>query len=229
MPQQRHKWKTARRFALGALIVMGMQGLFAVLGPAFAQTVSQRPKIVYFTFDDGPSERYTPLVLDILRREGVKATFFVVGYRCDEFPQLVKRIRQEGHEIGNHGYTHQYFTASIEPTFKMDVLRADKSIIHACGWRPIYYRPPGGVYNHEEQLVLHTMGHRLALWTVDSKDWKATSKDVILRNVEARIQPGSVVLFHDGVSSSRFTVEALPTLIHRYKHLGYQFKALPLP
>lgn len=213
---------------LVALSVM-LSWLAVFSSVTYAGTMKPHPyKAVYFTFDDGPSQRYTPQILDILKREHVKATFFVVGYRCDDFPGLVRRIRKEGHEIGNHGYTHQYFVTSVEPFFRSDVLKADASIFHACGLKPVYYRPPGGIFNHDEQLMLKSMGHRLALWSVDSRDWSTNNKETIVRNVESKVHPGSVVLFHDGVSNSRYTVEALPILIHHYKQLGYQFRTLDL-
>lgn len=185
-------------------------------------------RLVYLTFDDGPSQRYTPRVLDILRRERVRATFFVLGYRCDEFPRLVRRIRREGHEIGSHGYYHRLLVHEPEAIVKSDLLRADAAIEHACGTRPVYYRPPYGAMDEADKSLVQRLGHPIALWTVDSEDWKATSDVAIIANVRQAIRPRAIVLFHDGVSASRWTVRALPVLIRYLRSQGYSFQVLPV-
>jgi len=182
-------------------------------------------KVIYLTFDDGPSIRYTPQILDILRKEHVQATFFVLGYRCEESPAIVKKMRKEGQEVGSHGYSHQY--TSKQALFN-DVVKADKVIAQTIGHRPVYYRPPGGRISKVDAHSVEELGHAIALWNVDSKDWQVTNESVIIRNIEKYAEPGSIVLLHDGVSNSRYTVRALPELIHYYRKQGYVFKKLPL-
>ena len=184
-------------------------------------------KVLYLTFDDGPSERYTPKILDILHRERVHATFFVLGFRCKQYPIITKRIHREGHEIGNHGFYHQQIVNKDNAWLRRDVLKTDQIIHRICGVQTMYYRPPGGLISDTELTEIRKTGHHVMLWTVDSQDWKTNSTQSILRNVYREVKPGSVILLHDGVTNSQFTVKALPILIRTLKFQGYVFKVLP--
>ena len=216
----------------GLIVCVAALGTVAWDLPQRSSGADASAKVLYLTFDDGPSMRYTPQILDILKREHVQATFFVVGYRCNQLPHIIKRIHLEGHEIGNHGYSHVYWSEVAQESEKRehlirDILETDRAIEHTAGIRVEYYRPPGGLVDKGETEIVHKLGHRLVLWSVDSLDWNATDAKSIIQNVEQRAGPGSIVLFHDGVSSSRYTVLALPELIKYYRHLGYRFEALP--
>jgi len=189
-------------------------------------TLGATHKILYLTFDDGPSQRYTPQVLNILKREHVHATFFVLGFRCDEFPELVSRIHTEGHEIGNHGYYHRFIIGQSRTELESDLLRTDQAVFHACGIKPKYFRPPGGKSEESLSVEAAHLGHPVRLWTVDSEDWKAPNAKTIIHNVTRSIQPNSVILLHDGVSNSRFTVQALVEIIQFCKKAGYEFRVL---
>ncbi|MBX5437508.1 MAG: polysaccharide deacetylase family protein [Alicyclobacillaceae bacterium] len=183
--------------------------------------------VVYFTFDDGPSQRYTPQVLDILARYRVHATFFVLGSRCQEFPAIARRIRREGHQIGSHGFDHRSLLAQTEAGVRTEVLKTDEVVFRVCGVRPLYFRPPGGLVKPQDREAIHQLGHPIVLWTIDSEDWKAHRASEIVQNVERAARPGAIVLFHDGVSASRYTVQALPELIRFFRSRGYQFETLP--
>jgi peptidoglycan/xylan/chitin deacetylase (PgdA/CDA1 family) len=185
-------------------------------------------KVVYFTFDDGPSQTYTPLVLNILRKEGVPATFFVVGSRANEAPFLIRRIRKEGHELGNHGYSHNYFRDISVGQLEYEVRTTDRTIQRICGVIPYYFRPPGGIMSPDGYKALHRLGHHAVLWTVDSRDHKSVTYREIVENVMRQVRPGSVILFHDGISKTRHTIQALPILIHDLRMQGYRFQVLPI-
>ncbi len=182
---------------------------------------------VYLTFDDGPSERYTPRILDILKSEHIHATFFVLGFRSEMFPQTMKRIHKEGHEIGNHGFYHTKLTGKPTSFVMMDIAKADNAITAACGVKPFYFRPPGGILDTTEWETVRNMGHKVILWTVDTEDWKANSEKTIIENVRSKVKPGSIILLHDGVSGSYYTTLALPHVIHYLKSCGYSFDVLP--
>ncbi len=184
-------------------------------------------QVVYLTFDDGPSKMYTPRILDILHQEHVQATFFVLGFRAQAFPATMRRIRREGHEIGNHGFYHTFLTHKSKSWIQMDVTKADEAITSACGVRPLYYRPPGGILSRKDWNILRSMGHPIAMWSLDTEDWKAQNADTIIQSVKNNIHPGSIILMHDGVSGSRYTVIALPIIIRFLKSAGYSFKTLP--
>ncbi|WP_231862829.1 polysaccharide deacetylase family protein [Alicyclobacillus mali (ex Roth et al. 2021)] len=185
-------------------------------------------KVVYLTFDDGPSQRYTPKILDILHSQHITATFFVVGYRCEQFPSLVRRIQEDGHEIGNHGFSHFDPKKHALNEVILDIQKTDAAVWNACGTKPVYYRPPYGSINASEVECVQKLGHPIALWTVDSMDWKAKSASAIVAQVEQHAQPGSIILFHDGISSSRLTVEAMPRIIRDLRRAGYTFQMLPI-
>ncbi len=195
---------------------------------ATAPKAATSNKVVYLTFDDGPNPLWTPYVLDILRRERVQATFFVLGFRAQKYPWLVRRIHREGHEIGNHGYYHTYIVHQNQRWVEAQVRRADAAIEAACGVRPMYFRPPGGILNASNVRAVRKLGHPIAMWTVDTNDWRATKAGPIVRVVERDARPGSIILMHDGIdTSSRYTVQALPEVIRYLKQRGYTFAVLP--
>ncbi|EPZ43311.1 hypothetical protein AAC03nite_31620 [Alicyclobacillus acidoterrestris] len=219
-----------RKCILGIVCSLVMVGF--VLGPTQtidAQVLRQigHDKTVYLTFDDGPSKRYTPQILDILSAKHVPATFFVLGFRVREFPAIARRLVVEGHEIGNHGYQHDFLPEKTAAWVAQDVKRTDGTIHQVTGSYPKYYRPPGGLITDNEAKSIVSLGHPVILWTVDSEDWKANSADKIIRHVMDQIQPGAVILMHDGVSNSRYTVEALPKIIDALRAQGYHFARLP--
>lgn len=183
--------------------------------------------VVYLTFDDGPSLLYTPQILAVLRREGVHATFFVLGSRVTAFPRITKRIAADGNEIGNHGFQHDYPSRKDAAWLVSDIRKTDGAIRQIIGARPVYYRPPGGMITPVEIATIQSLGHPLALWTVDARDWDATTPQQITEEVLKHARPGSIILMHDGVSQSRFTAVALPTIIHQLRRRGYQFATLP--
>lgn len=187
-------------------------------------------KMVYLTFDDGPSQMYTPLILQALRENHAVATFFVLGARAQAYPQLVKQIHQAGHEIGNHGYNHHPLPGLSNKLLLADIDRTDKILMAILHDRPVLYRPPEGKFTVQQQKLLEHYWHPLVLWNVDSLDWRnTTSAAQIIQNVEANVQPDAVVLFHDGVSNSKSTARALYTILPYLRNHGYRFAKLPVP
>ncbi|MCL6453124.1 MAG: polysaccharide deacetylase family protein [Alicyclobacillus sp.] len=204
--------------------------LAALLTLGAAPTASHaQPRVLYLTFDDGPSQVYTPQILNVLRAEHVRATFFVLGYRSEQMPQLVRRMRAEGHAIGSHGYYHEHIVHKSDEWVQHDLHRADIAIRRASGSVPVLYRPPGGMIDAHEKSMIQRSGHPVVLWTVDSMDWKTTSPQKIVDNVMMGVHPGAIILCHDGVSNSRYTVQALPALIRACRARGYVFQTLGTP
>ncbi|WP_240647220.1 polysaccharide deacetylase family protein [Paenibacillus nanensis] len=188
-------------------------------------------KVLYLTFDDGPS-RYTPEVLDILKREGVKATFFVLGEHVEQYPEIAKRIVEEGHAIGNHTYNHVYEKLyGSFGDFASQIMRTDDAIYEAAGVRTTLVRAPGGTYANFDKGyfdALEAAGYRVHDWNVDSGDSKRRGVPAaeIMSNIkESRIADTLNVLLHDGVGHEE-SVKALPQIIRYYKELGYSFEVL---
>lgn len=223
----RLKWCFGKWILTSSMIFTFVFSQNAVCPNVFAATRSTHSKVIYLTFDDGPSLLYTPRILSILQKNHVQATFFVLGQRVQRFPKITKSIIQNGNEIGNHGYSHDYLSKKDSAWVVLDVLRTDKLIRTATGHKARYYRPPGGIITTPEAKSVRRIGHPIALWTVDSRDWCATNSADIVHHVLTQVRPGCIVLMHDGVSSSRYTALALPTIIRDLKARGYQFRYLP--
>ncbi|WP_243644036.1 polysaccharide deacetylase family protein [Paenibacillus pinisoli] len=205
-----------------------------------SQTVNQPPaepaaaakkKVVYLTIDDGPS-KHTPEVLDILKREGIKATFFALGEQVERNPDIAKRIVEEGHAIGNHTYNHKYeklYGSFAE--FAGQVMRTDDAIYAATGVRTTLLRAPGGTYANFDQGyfdALAAAGYRVHDWNVDSGDSKrrgVPSTEIIANIKKSKLADTLNVLIHDSAGHEE-SVKALPAIIHYYKNLGYTFEPL---
>ncbi|MGG6311110.1 polysaccharide deacetylase family protein [Paenibacillus macerans] len=183
-------------------------------------------KQVALTFDDGPDPRFTPQVLDALSREGVKATFFVVGARAKKFPGLLRRIHNEGHLVGNHSFSHPSFRNRSVKQFQTEILRTEKVIQRTIGYRPKLIRPPYGEIKEEQVQWAKKNGYKIVNWNVDSLDWKGLDKAKVKANVVNAVGPGAIILHHAGGgvgSDLSGTIQALPEIIAALRAQGYHF------
>ena len=201
--------------------------------PASVTRVRYRPreKKVVLTLDDGPSEKYTSAILDLLKAEGVRAVFFMLGRNVATRPALVKRMAAEGHELANHGYSHVLDETSSQADIKAEIERTSRAVKKAAGSPTVWFRPPGGVLTADILQAAQAAGHRVVLWDIDSEDWLAARDGLgAAAIVDSVLDPlpanGSVLLFHDGGGNRCLTVEALATVIRRLKAAGYGFCTL---
>lgn len=185
---------------------------------------------VALTFDDGPDPVYTPKILDVLAEKEVKATFFLVGSHAAKYPSIVERIHAEGHSIGNHTNYHRSLVPLSKAATYGEIMMAEEAIEAITGEKPTLFRPPRGVYSKYARELLKEKRYTIVLWDVSSQDWEETRHTDIVNNVMKRVQPGSIVLFHDSgniISSSggnrSNTVKALPIIIDKLIERGYSF------
>lgn len=175
------------------------------------------PKIC-LTFDDGPSPAITPKLLDLLKQYNVHATFFLVGKNAERYPDLVKRMIDEGHEVGNHSYDHPQLTTLSVDGFMSQINGTNDIIYNATGVKPKYLRPP---YGSKNQVMKDTIPMPFILWNVDPEDWnKTATKESISQNVLDNVSDGGIVLSHDLYER---TYEAYEILIPQLIQQGYQF------
>lgn len=184
--------------------------------PVLSKAAGQ-PKYVALTFDDGPSRKCTPVLLDGLKERDVHATFFLMGKNIEGNEDIVKRMSDEGHLIGNHSYDHIQLTKAGPEAVCEAVEHTQKQIEAITGKRPEYIRPPYGDWNEELE---EEIGMTPVLWSADSLDWKLKDTGKILRRVLKDVKDGDIILLHDIFSSS---VEAALELIDILQKEGYVF------
>jgi len=177
-------------------------------------------KVVAFTFDDGPHPGYSEKILEILKEEGIKATFFVVGEMAEKFPGLLRQEAEAGHEIGNHTYSDLRMTRVSEERALEEIEKTQKAIKRITGKSSRLLRPPGGHYNGVLVDIAEKKGYEVVLWSLNSNDITSPPAGEIYRNVITRVKNEDVVIFHDGINS---TIEALKSTIKRLKESGYGF------
>ncbi len=180
------------------------------------------PRVVYLTFDDGPS-RYTPHVLALLARHDAKATFFVVGSQAAADPAGVRAIRAAGHKVANHSWSHPDLTRLSAAAIRGEISRTDA----AFGAAAKCVRPPYGATNDIVAQAISSTGKRSVLWSVDSLDWTRPGADSIAGRILAQVTPGAIVLLHDGGGDRSQTVAALATVLDSLQSQGYSFRTLP--
>lgn len=178
------------------------------------------PKYIALTFDDGPSGHFTSDLLDGLAERGVRATFFICGYRVDQFPSLTARIAAEGHEIGVHGDTHTMFSQMSPTQVCADLSEAMRKIEEAAGVTPTLLRPPGGIYDLDVLKKTVCADFPVILWSVDVEDWHRSNSDEICADIVKQVQNGDVILLHDMKESS---VNAAFKIIDRLQSDGFVF------
>lgn len=181
-------------------------------------------KVVALTFDDGPDAVYTPKILEVLHRNHVQATFFVLGSQVDKHPKVLQWIYKAGHEIGNHGYHHYDLNKLTEQEVYDEIKHAERSILKTTGILAQYYRPPGGVMTHDVMNAVQSCGYDIIHWSVDPRDWSlARTASIIAKSVKSSVSSGDIILFHDGGLNQRQTVAALQDLITDLRRQGYRF------
>lgn len=152
---------------------------------------------VAITYDDGPVPGTTPQLLDILKRKNVQATFFVVGQNVAAYPEILRRIRDEGHTIANHTYTHPDLAHQADGTISAQLDDTNAAIKNAAGVSPQWMRPPYGSYDSRTSAQAGDRGMAVAMWDVDTSDWQHRNAATTCSRAVAGAQPGSIVLMHD--------------------------------
>jgi polysaccharide deacetylase family sporulation protein PdaB len=187
-------------------------------------------KYIAITFDDGPDPKYTPKILDILKEENVRATFFVVGAHVVKYPEVARRIVEEGHEIGNHTYSHRNLYRLSKEHIIEEIEKAHEAIMLVIGEETHLLRPPRGMYDSNVVEISHSRRYTIVLWSLSSQDWAEVSAGTVRRSILNNIQNGDILLFHDSGNIVSYeggdrhnTVVALPVIVRELKDMGYQF------
>jgi peptidoglycan/xylan/chitin deacetylase (PgdA/CDA1 family) len=181
-------------------------------------------KVVALTFDDGPSPLYTRKILSILKKYGIKATFFEIGRSARAYPSLSRELAKAGMEMANHTETHPLNLGKLSAkAVSSQITMAQYDIKKASGQAPRFFRPPGGNTTSSMYGPLDKLGLGWVQWDIDTEDWQRPPADKIVSRVVSRARPGSVVLMHDGGGDRSHTVEALPKIIERLQAKGYGF------
>jgi len=198
-----------------------------------AQGSSEKPtaqsamgKPIALTFDDGPWTNNTAQTLDFLKKNNIKATFFVVGRQVQRYPQLVKRIVAEGHAIGNHTWSHQYHMYNSAGAAS-EIDKTADIVYKTTGVKTNLFRPPGGFLNNGLAAYAKQKKYALIMWSADSLDWRYHSPNTLLNRVLKEASAGGIVLMHDGGGDRSKTIQALPQLIADLKKRGYTFVTVP--
>lgn len=196
------------------------QVVYEVTPPATAE------KVVALTFDDGPWKETTEQILNILKQNNIKSTFFFVGQALQENPTLAKKVVEQGHVVGNHTWSHPMNDIDLQ-TAAQELGNTARLIYEATGGvRTYLMRPPAGNLSGELANYAKQQGYMVTMWSADSRDYLVSSP-LIVDNVLSQVKPGGIVLMHDGGGDRSATVEALPQVISALRSQGYKFVTLP--
>lgn len=183
-------------------------------------------KVIALTFDDGPWPNTTAKVLDILKKNRIKSTFFVVGQNVKNYPDLTKQIVADGHIIANHTWHHWYHQMSAEAA-AYEVANTGDIIYQTTGVRTSLFRPPGGIMNNGVAAYAKNNKYAVIMWSADSMDYSRPAVPRLMNNIFREAKPGGIVLMHDGGGDRSHTVKALPEIISRFRKQGYEFVTVP--
>jgi polysaccharide deacetylase family sporulation protein PdaB len=181
--------------------------------------VDKSEKVVSLSFDAAWGNEDTQALIDILNKYKVHATFFVVGQWVDKYPESVKALSDSGNEVMNHSSTHPHMTKISQDEMLKQITECDDKIEKVTGKRPILFRPPYGDYNNSVVETVEGSNHYCIQWSVDSLDWKGIDADKITKRVLSKVEPGSIILFHN---AALHTPEALPGIIESLQKQGYK-------
>jgi len=186
----------------------------------YAQAHVDQPFIA-MTFDDGPSAENTPRLLEMLKQRNIKATFFLIGQNAASNPEIVRRILAEGHEIGNHSWTHPQLSKLSDERVTTEITKTQEAIKSASGFTPTLLRPPyGAITPRQRAWIENQFGLNIILWSVDPFDWKRPGASVITQRILTQVRPGAIILSHD---IHKQTIDAMPATLDGLIRKGYKF------
>lgn len=230
-----------RRIILVSVALAVFAGLFAVFFTLFFDhaVLTRRgtfyraniaDKVAAVTFDDGPSPIWTPPILDALKKSGVKATFFMLGKHVEQYPEVARRVAEEGHDIGIHSYHHDNFIFFDKYELEEDIKKTQQVIKDVTGINSNLFRPPKAWLSKREKKKLKDLGFTVVLWSLNSKDWVNFDDKYMVRYLVKNIHPGAIILFHDSGGFFKIeegnrieTVNTIPRLAAKLKEQGYRF------
>lgn len=207
------------------IIILNYQGVSSLVenNDIFFKNGSREEKIIALTFDDGPHPKETHEILDVLDKYKVKGTFFVVGKHANWYSHPLIRAAKEGHEIGNHTFSHPDISNLSSEDIKREIKECEDTLVKLTGKNPTLFRPPYGSYS-EKKLgeIAKECGYKIILWTtIDAKDWKNPPSSQISDIIINKAQNGDIILLHDYGTEN--TVKALDTIIPEMMKKGYKF------
>jgi peptidoglycan-N-acetylglucosamine deacetylase len=212
-------------YSLGTLLT-----LYLLFHPRNQWLVTNRSRVdgagcVALTFDDGPDPADTPKLLDILRDKGVKATFFVVGKRADQYPEIVLRAWREGHLIANHTWSHRNLFCFLPPSrLRTEIERGTESVRRICGFRPRLFRSPVGQRHALLRPYLKEAGLEYVSWSIRTRDTLTANSGVLARRILKQASSGDIILLHDHLPrGAHVMLEALPRVIDELRKRGFEF------
>jgi peptidoglycan-N-acetylglucosamine deacetylase len=186
----------------------------------YAQVRVDQPYIA-MTFDDGPSAENTPRLLEMLKQRNIKATFFLIGQNAASNPDIVRRILADGHEVGNHSWTHPQLSKLSDDRVTAEITQTQDAIKDASGFTPTLIRPPyGAITPRQREWIENRFGLNIILWSVDPLDWKRPGASVITQRILSQVRPGAIILSHD---IHKQTVDAMPATLDGLIAKGYKF------
>lgn len=206
-------------FAISAIYVQAAVAITG--GPIAIAGTNTDQKVVALTFDHSWGNKFTPSILDTLKRHELKVTFFIMGPWSKKFPEVAQRMVADGHEIASHGYRHENYGDMTPEWVKEDIQKAHAQIKEVTGVDATLLRPPNGHYSQKSLKATDELGYKTIIWNVDSLDWKNPGRDVIIERVMKRLKPGAIILMHASDTPVQ-TAEALPILLDKIKAEGYQ-------
>ncbi len=206
--------KRAEAVRAGKAVAAGEgQAVFANAGSGFGNRLC-------ITFDDGPTPGVTETVLEELKKRNIRSTFFMIGKRVKECPDLARRVLAEGHELANHTFTHPKLSAMSDAKVQWELRACQEAIAEATGVTPIWFRPPYGAFRKNQGWMARELGLGVALWSIDPRDWARPGVGRIISTVDQQSRPGSIILMHD---LHRQTAEAVGELLDRLLEKEFEF------
>lgn len=216
-------------FAAGGLLpslasarpIIKLPGDIAKRDAATITAVRTSSPVVALTFDDGPHPRNTPRLLDMLRERRLKATFYVIGNRVKTWPRIARRIAEEGHEIGNHSWSHPDLSRFSGAAVLKEIDATTMAIWNATGRPPVTFRPPYGSFTRRQRGWLNAQRNLpTVLWSVDPADWRRPGSSVVAQRILSRSHKGAIILSHD---IHRGTIDAMPSVLDGLTRRGLRF------
>ncbi len=206
------------------LLILGMCVSILPI-PAHARvyrSVDTKSKRIALTFDDGPHPYLTERILKILERYGIKATFFMIGTNVREYPSVAAEVIAQGHEVGNHTYSHLHMNKTDLDHLGREIAMCEDTLKELCEYTPHLFRPPEGVVKDYVETCAEKGNYKMILWSLDTRDWEVKNAEKIAQTVLDGIRPGDIILMHDFIGHGSKTPEALEALLPRLLALGYE-------